>query len=58
LSGVPGRGVDDAERFREAFAESPPGVSVLVAQVADRESEADLLRRVRAAAVDAVNRRD
>jgi 2-succinyl-5-enolpyruvyl-6-hydroxy-3-cyclohexene-1-carboxylate synthase len=54
LSGIPGRGVDDLDTFVEAFADPPPGVSVLVAQVADRASEADLLARIRAEAIAAV----
>lgn len=54
LSGVPGRGVQDLESFGRALADPPAGVSVLVAQVADRASEAALMRRLQAGVERAV----
>lgn len=54
LSGIPARGVDDLESFVEACADPPPGVSVLVAQVADRASEAEFLGQVQRQAIAAV----
>ncbi len=54
LCGVPARGVDEAESFVTALADPPEGASVLVAQVADRGSEADLMARARIEAVAAV----
>lgn len=54
LCGIPARGVDDLDSFVEASADPPPGVSVLVAQVADRASEAQLMREIQRRAVAAV----
>ncbi len=46
LSAVPGREVQDLDRFAEAFAKRPAGVSVLVAKVGPRAYEAQLLARL------------
>ena len=54
LCGVAARGVEDLDTFAGAFAQQTPGVSVLVAQVADRASEAELLGDLQAQAAEAV----
>ena len=44
LSGIPSRQVDDEVELADALSHRPPGVSVVVAAVTDRETEAELLR--------------
>ncbi len=56
LSGVPARGVSDAETFAEAMSAPAPGVSVLVARVTDRASEAALMARMQGGVAQALER--
>lgn len=56
LCGVPARGSEDRERFSAALADPVPGASVVVAQVADRAREAQLLRCLQAEASAALAR--
>lgn len=53
LSGLPGRGSDNLAELTDALDQPAPRASVLVAAVADRSTEAALLRRIREAAAAA-----
>lgn len=48
LSGVPARQVTDLDELRDALADRPPGVSVVVAEVTERSGEAALIAELRA----------
>jgi 2-succinyl-5-enolpyruvyl-6-hydroxy-3-cyclohexene-1-carboxylate synthase len=54
LCGVPARGISEREALGEALAAEVPGTSVVVAEVADRASEAELMRQMQAEVAGAI----